>query len=74
MDVIDRVPQLGATAAYAKQAFRDRLIEHRQHILARGDDPPEIRGWRWTGAPTAGLPAGPRGRAAGQPAGVPGGS
>ena len=29
-DVIDRLPQLGSRAAYAKQAIRDALIEHRQ--------------------------------------------
>ena len=28
-DVIDRVPQLGSRAAYAKQAIRDKLIEHK---------------------------------------------
>ena len=28
-DVIDRVPQLAARAAYAKQAIRDKLIEHK---------------------------------------------
>ncbi len=31
-DVIDRVPQLGAKAAYVKQAIRDKLIEHKQYI------------------------------------------
>ena len=31
-DVIDRVPTLGARAAYAKQAIRDKLIEHKQYI------------------------------------------
>src|SRR5207244_12259163 len=30
-DVIDRVPRLGAKAAYAKQEIRDKLIEHRQY-------------------------------------------
>ena len=29
-DVIDRVPKLGARAAYAKQAIRDKLIDHQR--------------------------------------------
>ncbi len=45
--VIDRLPELGARAAYAKQAIRDRLIEHRQYIVRHGDDMPEISGWKW---------------------------
>jgi xylulose-5-phosphate/fructose-6-phosphate phosphoketolase len=31
-DVIDRVPRLGYLATYAKQAMRDKLIEHKQYI------------------------------------------
>src|SRR5262249_17283495 len=46
-DVIDRVPKLGARAAYAKQALRNKLIEHRQYIREHGDDMPEVSGWRW---------------------------
>src|SRR5262249_58533820 len=42
-DVIDRVPQLRARAAYAKQAIRDKLIEHKQYIVKHGEDMPEIR-------------------------------
>jgi xylulose-5-phosphate/fructose-6-phosphate phosphoketolase len=46
-DVIDRVPKLGARAAYFKQAIRDKLIEHKEYIEAHGEDMPEISGWRW---------------------------
>jgi xylulose-5-phosphate/fructose-6-phosphate phosphoketolase len=48
-DVIDRVPQLGARAAYAKQAIGDKLIEHKQYIARYGKDMPEIEEWRWSG-------------------------
>ena len=47
-DVIDRVPKLGPRAAYAKQAIRDKLIEHKEHIAQYGDDMPEIAGWAWS--------------------------
>jgi xylulose-5-phosphate/fructose-6-phosphate phosphoketolase len=46
-DVIDRVPKLGSRAAYAKQAIRDKLIDHKEYIARYGDDMPEITGWRW---------------------------
>ena len=48
-DVIDRLPQLGARAAYAKQAIRDALIDHRQYITKYGEDHPNILGWKWGG-------------------------
>ena len=53
-DVIDRVPKLGARAAYAKQAIHNQLIEHKQYIARRGDDMPEITGWTWGQAAAAG--------------------
>ena len=43
-DVIDRVPQLAERAAYAKQAIRDKLHDHKSYIARYGDDMPEIRG------------------------------
>jgi xylulose-5-phosphate/fructose-6-phosphate phosphoketolase len=52
-DVFDRVPKLGASAAYAKQVVRDKLVEHTQYIEAYGDDLPEIRDWKWAAGPTA---------------------
>ena len=48
-DVIDRVPSLGAQAAYAKQTIRDKLIEHKQYITEHGEDMPDIRDWKWKG-------------------------
>src|SRR6202040_762217 len=49
IDVIDRVPWLSTRGAYAKQEFRDQLIEHRRYIERYGDDPPHIKDWRWSG-------------------------
>jgi xylulose-5-phosphate/fructose-6-phosphate phosphoketolase len=46
-DVIDRVPSLGARAAYAKQFIRDKLIDHKNYIHKHGEDLPEIRNWTW---------------------------
>jgi xylulose-5-phosphate/fructose-6-phosphate phosphoketolase len=46
-DVIDRLPQLGARAAYAKQAIRDALIDHKEYIYEHGEDSPEISDWTW---------------------------
>ncbi len=48
MDVVDRVPQLAATAAHVKQAMLDKLLEHHSYIRKYGDDMPEIRDWKWS--------------------------
>jgi xylulose-5-phosphate/fructose-6-phosphate phosphoketolase len=45
--VIDRLPQLGARAAYFKQAIHDKLIDHNEYIAEYGDDMPVISGWKW---------------------------
>jgi xylulose-5-phosphate/fructose-6-phosphate phosphoketolase len=52
-DVIDRVPKLGARAAYAKQAIRDKLLEHKEYIERVGDDMPDIANWTWGRESTA---------------------
>jgi xylulose-5-phosphate/fructose-6-phosphate phosphoketolase len=56
-DVIDRAPSLQVRAAYAKQAIAEKLIEHKQYIQKHGDDLPEIRDWRWSGAEAKAGPA-----------------
>jgi xylulose-5-phosphate/fructose-6-phosphate phosphoketolase len=54
--VIDRVPGLRTRAAYAKQAIRDKLLEHKEYIARRGDDMPEITSWSWgQGAAASGV-------------------
>jgi xylulose-5-phosphate/fructose-6-phosphate phosphoketolase len=53
-DVIDRVPKLGERAAYAQQAIREKLIDHKHYIARYGDDMPEIRDWKWPGGAAAG--------------------
>src|SRR5262245_21745178 len=53
-DVIDRVPTLGARAAYFKQAIRDKLIDHKHYIEEHGEDMPEITRWQWAEEAQAG--------------------
>ncbi len=46
-DALDRLPQLGAQAAYLKQSLVEQLNEHRAYIRRYGEDMPSIRNWRW---------------------------
>jgi xylulose-5-phosphate/fructose-6-phosphate phosphoketolase len=49
MDVIDRVPKLGARAAELRQAMVDERLRHREHTRVTGDDMPSVRDWSWPG-------------------------
>ena len=48
MDVIDRVPGLGSRAASVRQHLEDERLRARAYAREYGEDPAEIRDWRWT--------------------------
>ncbi|RJX31315.1 MAG: phosphoketolase family protein [Oxalobacter sp.] len=47
MDVIDRLPQLGSSAAYLQKMLRDKLLDHKAYVAEHGEDMPEIQNWKW---------------------------
>jgi xylulose-5-phosphate/fructose-6-phosphate phosphoketolase len=47
MDVLDRVPSLGPTAARLRQTMQDARDGARDHTRRYGEDTPEIRNWTW---------------------------
>ncbi len=48
IDVIDRVPSLGAQAAELRQRMEDERLRCRAFTRQEGDDPPDIRNWTWS--------------------------
>jgi xylulose-5-phosphate/fructose-6-phosphate phosphoketolase len=46
-DVIDRLERLQNRASHVKEWLHNKLIEHKQYIVAHGEDIPEIRIWKW---------------------------
>ena len=55
MDVIDRVPGLGETAASVRQKMQDARLRARAYTRAHGEDIPEVAQWTWG---TSGVAAG----------------
>ncbi len=49
MDVIDRVPGLGQSAAAVRQRMVDERSAARAWAYAHGDERPEVRDWAWSG-------------------------
>ncbi|GLX99514.1 phosphoketolase family protein [Herbidospora sp. NBRC 101105] len=48
MDVIDRVPGLGATQAHLRQRMNDARLRARAYTREHGEDLPEVRDWTWS--------------------------
>ncbi len=49
MDVIDRVPGLGSSAAHVRQDMEDRRLQARAFTRIEGLDAPEVSDWTWPG-------------------------
>ncbi|HEX6360714.1 phosphoketolase family protein [Actinophytocola sp.] len=47
IDVLDRVPGLGARTALLRQQMQDLRARHRQWTRTHGEDLPEVRDWAW---------------------------
>lgn len=47
MDVIDRIPELAAKGAHAKEKFKNQQIACRQYAYEHGIDLPEYADWHW---------------------------
>ncbi|HEX6870787.1 MAG TPA: phosphoketolase, partial [Micromonosporaceae bacterium] len=47
IDVIDRVPGLGAAAAHLRQEMEDARQVCRNYTREYGQDAPQILNWRW---------------------------
>ncbi len=50
MDVIDRVPGLGNSAAWLRQQMADSRTRHWLWIREHGEDLPEVSNWTWGGS------------------------
>jgi len=47
MDVIDRVPSLGSSAAHLHQRMADERSRCRAYTREHGEDDPLVSGWTW---------------------------
>jgi len=47
MDVIDRVPSLGSSAAHIHQRMADERLRCRAYTREHGEDDPRVSGWTW---------------------------
>jgi xylulose-5-phosphate/fructose-6-phosphate phosphoketolase len=52
LDVLDRVPGLGAREAHLRQAMVDARLRARAYTREHGEDDPAVRSWTWDAAAT----------------------
>jgi xylulose-5-phosphate/fructose-6-phosphate phosphoketolase len=48
LDVLERVPGLGAVSARAAERFTDALRRHKAYVSEHGEDLPEVKNWVWS--------------------------
>jgi xylulose-5-phosphate/fructose-6-phosphate phosphoketolase len=48
-DVAERVPKMANRLGHIKQRMMEKLIEVKAYTCDRGEDPPQIRDWKWRG-------------------------
>jgi xylulose-5-phosphate/fructose-6-phosphate phosphoketolase len=48
IDVVDRVPKLGSSAAYVRERMKNEIIENINYAHEHGKDKPEIADWHWS--------------------------
>ncbi|MEO1792766.1 MAG: phosphoketolase, partial [Cyanobacteria bacterium J06629_19] len=48
IDVIDRVPRLGAAAGHTKERMKNKIIECLAYAHEHGNDQPEHTNWKWS--------------------------
>jgi xylulose-5-phosphate/fructose-6-phosphate phosphoketolase len=48
LEAIKRVPRLEREAAPLVEKYRAKPAEHKRYVEENGEDPPEIRNWKWS--------------------------
>jgi xylulose-5-phosphate/fructose-6-phosphate phosphoketolase len=48
IDVIDRVPKLGSSAAHLKERMKNAILDHMHYAFEHGIDRKEVTDWTWS--------------------------
>ena len=47
IDIIDRVPTLGARAAHVKEHMKNAIVDNLRYVHKQGTDRDELANWTW---------------------------